>query len=82
VEILGRVLGSATKVISDQVNNAMVCLLENAVTWRTIPKVLELFKSKNSAMRTKAAGFLEFMLSSYPPEVFEHAKIDLIHPIE
>jgi hypothetical protein len=82
VEILGKVLGSATKVINDCMNDAMFKLLESCMTWRSIPKILDLGQSKSAGLRTKAAGFLEFTLKTYPIEVFESAKVDLIPPIE
>ena len=82
VEVMGKVLGSATKVISNCVGDAIYSLLEHVITWRTIPKIIDLYSSKNATTRTKAAGFLEFILKNYPPDVFECARIDLAPILE
>ena len=82
VEVMGKVLGSATKVISNCVSDAIYSLLEHVLTWRTIPKIIDIYQSKNATTRTKAAGFLEFILKNYPPDVFESARIDLVPGLE
>ena len=43
VEVMGKVLGSATKVISNCVSDAIYSLLEHVLTWRTIPKIIDIY---------------------------------------
>ena len=82
VEVMGKVLGSATKVISNCVGDAIYSLLEHVVTWRTIPKIIDIYSSKNATMRNQATGFLEFVLKNYPPDVFESSRVDLAPQLE
>ena len=70
-DTLFKLLNSGTKVLADAGHMSFTAILENVITFRLIPKIVDNIRSKNAFVRSKSAFYLAYMLEHYPKQVFE-----------
>lgn len=70
-EGLIKLINSANKVISENGNECILTLLENVKCPKVIPRIIDEFSNKNTALRQKVALYLKLIMESYPDSVIE-----------
>jgi len=70
-DTLFKLLNSGTKVLADAGHMSLMAVLDNVITWKLIPKIVDNIRSKNPFVRSKSASYLSYMLEHFPKPVFE-----------
>ena len=70
-ESLLKLLNSANKLILEHVHSCINAIIENVISIKFLGKIVDEFRSKNPAVRSKCSEYIDKILESYPMQVIE-----------